>query len=301
MTQYPSSRNKDAGGLELHDGRSEHALFEYELLRSLERNWPLYVFEASELAIFMLSACAFTVFLFDPSYPALHLLPSAILRRTLMGIAMGVTATLIIHSPMGKRSGAHFNPAITLTYFRLRKISTSDAVLYVLFQFIGGILGVAVAAIFFWQHTRQAVGRVCGYSAWPVWNGSGILRGTFHGRPAHGSRPMDDQPAVAGYVYQLLRWSSDRALHPVLCSRFRLQHQSSPHHGIGGVRGRLDIRWLYFAAPVLGMPVSAEIYLRSYGLGSNIVRKITSRSGVSVPVYLRFPGHRHAPEGHPEP
>ena len=39
-----------------------------------------------------------------------------------MGIAMGATAVLIIRSPMGKRSGAHFNPAITLTYFRLGKI-----------------------------------------------------------------------------------------------------------------------------------------------------------------------------------
>jgi len=82
------------------------------LLHTLERNWPLYVFEAAELALFMLSACAFTVFLFDPSYPALHLFPSAVVRRTLMGIAMGMTAILIIHSPMGKRSGAHFNPAL---------------------------------------------------------------------------------------------------------------------------------------------------------------------------------------------
>jgi hypothetical protein len=34
---------------------------------TLKRHWPLYVFEAAELALFMFSACAFTVFLFDPS------------------------------------------------------------------------------------------------------------------------------------------------------------------------------------------------------------------------------------------
>jgi hypothetical protein len=67
----------------------------------------------------MLSACAFTVFLFDPSYPALHLFPSAVFRRTLMGVAMGVTVILIIRSPMGKRFGAHFNPAITFDCARL--------------------------------------------------------------------------------------------------------------------------------------------------------------------------------------
>jgi hypothetical protein len=73
----------------------------------LKRNWPLYVYEATELALFMLSACAFTIFLFDPSWPASRLFPSAIVRRALMAIAMGITAVLIIHSPMGKRSGAH--------------------------------------------------------------------------------------------------------------------------------------------------------------------------------------------------
>jgi aquaporin Z len=116
----------------------------------LKRNWPLYVCEAIELALFMVSACAFTIFLFDPAWPAFHLFPSAILRRTLMAIAMGITALLIIHSPMGKRSGAHFNPAITLTYFRLGKIGVWDAVFYVFFQFIGGVVGVAVAAAIFW-------------------------------------------------------------------------------------------------------------------------------------------------------
>ena len=69
--------------------------------------------------MFMISACVFTDFLFHPYYPALRLVPNAAVCRMLMGIAMGVTAILIIHSSMGKRSGAHFNPAITLTYLRL--------------------------------------------------------------------------------------------------------------------------------------------------------------------------------------
>jgi len=94
---------------------------------TFNRNWRLYIFEGTELAIFMISACFATVYLFDPSYPALHLLPSAAIRRLLMGSAMGATAVLIIRSPMGKRSGAHFNPAITLIYLRLGKIARWDA------------------------------------------------------------------------------------------------------------------------------------------------------------------------------
>ena len=56
-----------------------------------------------------------------------------------MGLAMGATAIALIYSPWGKRSGAHMNPAMTLTFLRLGKIepprrarSTSLA------QFAGG-------------------------------------------------------------------------------------------------------------------------------------------------------------------
>ena len=115
--------------------------------RTVSSHWPLYIFEGVELALFMISACVFSVILFDPSFPVQNEIPSPLLRRLLMGISMGVTAILIIHSSMGKRSGAHFNPAITLTYFRLGKISRPDAFFYVLFQFIGGVSGVGVSAL----------------------------------------------------------------------------------------------------------------------------------------------------------
>lgn len=59
---------------------------------------------------------------------------------------MGATAIAIIFSPLGKRSGAHFNPAVTLTFFRLGKIEAWDAVFYTLFQFVGGIAGVLLAS-----------------------------------------------------------------------------------------------------------------------------------------------------------
>ena len=65
-----------------------------------------------------------------------------------MGVAMGTTAVAIIFSPFGKRSGAHINPAVTLTFFRLGKIEPWDAAFYTLFQFIGGIAGVLVSAFF---------------------------------------------------------------------------------------------------------------------------------------------------------
>jgi glycerol uptake facilitator-like aquaporin len=49
----------------------------------------------------------------------------------------------------GGLSGAHFNPAVTLT-FRLRgDMSTRDALLYVAIQILGGLVGVVMAHIMF--------------------------------------------------------------------------------------------------------------------------------------------------------
>lgn len=101
--------------------------------------------EAAELALFMLSACAFTVALYHPASPLSHLFPNEILRRFAMGIAMGSTAIAIIFSPLGKRSGAHFNPAVTLAFFRLGKVNRWDACFYIAAQFTGGITGVVIA------------------------------------------------------------------------------------------------------------------------------------------------------------
>ncbi len=112
---------------------------------ALRAHWPLYLYEAAELAAFMLSACAFTVLLFDPASPVAAL--NVTLRRALMGLSMGLTAIAIIESPWGRRSGAHFNPAISLTFYRLGKIGPRDTMFYVLAHFVGAPTGVALAAL----------------------------------------------------------------------------------------------------------------------------------------------------------
>jgi hypothetical protein len=50
-------------------------------------------------------------------------LPSDAVRRMLMGLGMGATIIAIVLSPWGKQAGAHFNPALTLTFYRLDKVA----------------------------------------------------------------------------------------------------------------------------------------------------------------------------------
>jgi aquaporin Z len=113
------------------------------MLESLRNHWLEYICEAVGLGVFMVSACVFSVLLFHPD--------SAVVswnlqwRLVLIGLAMGATAIAIFKSPFGKLSGAHINPSVTLTFWRLGKIKTWDAVFYALFQFIGGTAGVLLS------------------------------------------------------------------------------------------------------------------------------------------------------------
>ncbi len=111
------------------------------------RLWPVYLIEAGGLMVFMISACVFATLLEHPGSWVHKQIDAPTVRRALMGLAMGITAVLIIYSPWGKRSGAHLNPAVTLTFYRLGKVETVDMVFYILFQFIGGATGVFVSYV----------------------------------------------------------------------------------------------------------------------------------------------------------
>src|SRR5437867_11536185 len=96
----------------------------------------------------MVSAGLFTILLHHPESPVLNFIPSEFVRRMLTGIAMGSTAIALVFSPLGNLSGAHFNPAVTLTFWRLGKVKNWDAVFYIIAQFIGAIAGVFAVTLF---------------------------------------------------------------------------------------------------------------------------------------------------------
>jgi aquaporin Z len=119
---------------------------EVSAIPSLRRHWPEYLMEAGELGLFMFSVCAFATLLQHPSSPVRQAIAGELPRRLIMGAAMGSTAVAIVMSPWGKQSGAHVNPAITLTFCRLGKVKPWDACFYIVSQFIGGVVGVGLAS-----------------------------------------------------------------------------------------------------------------------------------------------------------
>jgi aquaporin Z len=112
-------------------------------------HWPEYLIEAWALGMFMVSAGVVTVLVEHPDFGVPAVIESAAARRALIGLAMGATAVALIYSPWGRRSGAHMNPAVTLTFWRLGKVRRDDALWFIAAQFAGGSLGVlAVLALF---------------------------------------------------------------------------------------------------------------------------------------------------------
>lgn len=117
-------------------------------LASVRLHWSEYLMEAGLLGAFMVSACVFGALYEFPQSPVHHAIMSRMLRRLLMGMSMGLTAIAIIYSPWGKQSGAHINPSVTFTFFRLGKIKAWDALFYIAAQFTGAVLGVLLVARF---------------------------------------------------------------------------------------------------------------------------------------------------------
>lgn len=112
----------------------------------IPRHWPEYLTEAACLGLFMMSAAFFATLIYHPASPLAVWQAAAFVKRIPMGLAMGATAIALIYSPLGRRSGAHMNPAVTLTFYRLGKITAADAAAYIAAQFAGGSLGIVLAS-----------------------------------------------------------------------------------------------------------------------------------------------------------
>jgi aquaporin Z len=105
----------------------------------------VYACELAGTALMLFWGVTAVAFMWGAGSPVPEI-PNAALRRLVTGLLFAGGATAVVYSPLGQRSGAHINPAITLAFWALGKIGARDLVAYVLAQFAGATLGVAAAA-----------------------------------------------------------------------------------------------------------------------------------------------------------
>jgi len=245
----------------------------------MRAHWPDYAIEAAGLAIFMVVACALGTLLGHPASPVLRILPDAFMRRIVMGVAMGLTAVVLIYSPWGRRSGAHFNPATTLTFWRLGKIETRDAVAYAIAHVSGGLLGVlAVSAVLGAALAHPEVRYVA-----TVPGGAGpavafaaeiaiafvLMTVVLH---------LSNDAAVARFTG--LAAGALVALYITVEAPLSGMSLNPARSLASAVPANVwDAFWIYLVAPPLGMAAAAELYVRRYGARAVYCAKLQHDDG----------------------
>jgi aquaporin Z len=218
--------------------------------------------EVCEIGVFIIMVGALTTLFEYPGSALRQALPEPGTRRALRGCLVGATGAAIVYSPFGSRSGAHLNPAVTLTFLRLGRVAAWDAVFYVSAQFVGACLGIGVISLAIGSPFIQPP--VAALATRPGTHGVGIAFAA---------------ELVMAFLLMLLLLAclSARRIAPltgVLVGAVGAVYifVAEPLSGAGlnpassfasALReGLFDFLWVYFVAPPIGMLLAAEGYIR---------------------------------------
>jgi aquaporin Z len=107
----------------------------------------MYVSEFIGTALLVFIGLSVVIALWSQKSPLYDLPVSITIKRILTGILFGSTGAAIAFSRIGKVSGAHINPAVTVAFWLERKIKWRDAMMYIVAQLAGGVLGATGLSI----------------------------------------------------------------------------------------------------------------------------------------------------------
>jgi aquaporin Z len=234
------------------------------MIDSLKMYWQVYFMEFLGLAGFVIGAGLLTILLEHPDLPVMKsaLGKYVILRRIPLGIIMGVYITCVILL-FGKQSGAHINPAVTWTFFRLGKINFSNALFYTIAQFAGASAGALLL--------KSAIGNLFGH---PL-----INYGNTAPKPPYTAMTAFAAEFIISFIMMLsvLRVASSKKYEKyvplvsgILIGFYLITEvpfsgmSLNPARSFAGALAANDWKylWLYFAAPIMAMLTAAEIYLQ---------------------------------------
>jgi aquaporin Z len=252
------------------------------------RHLPEYALEALGLGLFMVAAVGAATLLEHPASPLRGAVTDPVARRALMGLAMGATSMALVYSPIGARSGGHFNPATTAMFYRLGRVAGGDLAGYATAQVIGGLTGLALARLLFAPWIADPAVRYVATSPGP-WGDvpaftaevamtfvlmSVVLRVANHPRRSRWTG------VAAGCLVALyitveapisgMSLNPARSLGPSLAT------------------GELDRFWIYLLAPAIGMLAAAELYVRQRGLARVFCAKLHHHTAARCIFHCQF-------------
>lgn len=136
MSDNRTPASGDADG----QGRQEHPA---------QSGWHFAEWSSEFVGTFLLVFGGVTAVVLDfgTSSPVASLISSRSLRLLLTGVLFAGCGSLVAISPIGRRSGAHLNPSITVAFWCRRHLQLGDAVGYVIAQCLGALCGAALVRV----------------------------------------------------------------------------------------------------------------------------------------------------------
>jgi len=220
--------------------------------------WQTYVSEFIGTALLIGVGLSFVILDFGAGSPIVALWPDAGVRRAITGFLFGTTGALIAISYVGKISGAHINPVVTLAFYFQGKMSARDAVGYIVAQFAGAIAGAL--PLLLWGKMGRSVGfgiTVPGnnYSIWAaLWGETattiGLIVGLFIFLGHKKLRQFT--PLLFPFLYALMVWLEG----PISGT------STNPARSVGPsvIAGVWTGWWIYFVGPLAGMFIGISLH-----------------------------------------
>lgn len=106
-------------------------------------HWPEYLAELLGVAILVFFGTSAIII----NFGSFSIVSGTIPRLFLTGLMFSTTGALVAVSPLGKLSGAHINPAVSLSFWLLKMMHHKDLVGFLIFQFAGAAIGSSLARL----------------------------------------------------------------------------------------------------------------------------------------------------------
>jgi aquaporin Z len=213
--------------------------------------WALFVSELIGTAMLVLVGLSLVILMFGTGNPMASLIPSEGLRRLITGFLFGTTGAAIALSPVGKVSGAHINPAVTLAFRLMGKLDWRTTLGYIVAQLIGAVVGSLPLLLWGAMGTSVAFGATLpgsGYALSTVLLGEVITTFTMVALLAvflafRRIRPFT--PAIFPPLYAIMVWAES----PISGT------STNPARSLGPsvISGQWEGWWIYWIGPMAGM------------------------------------------------
>jgi aquaporin Z len=103
--------------------------------------WRLFFSELIGTALLVLGGLSVVIVMFGDGTPMARLVPNEPLRNALTAFLFGTIGSAIAVSQVGRESGAHINPAVTMGFWLMHKLDLRAAAGYIVAQLLGAWLG----------------------------------------------------------------------------------------------------------------------------------------------------------------